>query len=213
MAEASRIPAKAATVVHIIDDDAGLCAALARLVRSVGHDPRVHLSVQAFLSAPREIGPSCIVLDVRLPDMSGLDLQASLDRRGIAHPVIMITGYGDISMSVRAMKAGAQDFLTKPFRDQDLLDAVAGALDRDRARLRSQAEASTLKARYDALTIREQQVFAGIVEGLMNKEIAARLSLSIVTVKAHRGSLTRKMGVGNAADLIRYGQLLGIGEP
>ncbi len=199
-------------LVHIIDDDAGLCEALVRLVRSVGYDGRAHFSVHAFLSSPRPDVPSCILLDVRLPDMNGLDLQASLDRRGIAHPVIMMTGYGDIPMSVRAMKAGAIDFLTKPFRDQDLLDAIARALRRDGDRLRRVGERDALQARFGTLTEREQQVFQGIVDGLMNKEIAERLMLSIVTVKAHRGSLSRKMGVTNAAELVRMGQALGLAE-
>ena len=202
----------AAAVIDIIDDDGGLCDALVRLVRSVGYQGRAHGSVSAFLAQEREARPGCILLDVRLPDMSGLDFQASLDRRGIAQPVIVMTGHADIPMSVRAMKAGAIDFLTKPFRDQDLLDAVSGAVERDRRRLAAAAEKAAIEARYAALTERERQVLAGIVGGLMNKEIAARLDLSIVTVKAHRGSLHRKMGVTGPADLVRCAGVLGLGE-
>ncbi|MBO9623358.1 MAG: response regulator transcription factor [Sphingomonas sp.] len=199
-----------APVVHIVDDDQGLREALVRLVRSVGYEARPHGSVKAFLSAARAAVPSCILLDVRLPDMSGLELQANLVKAGIEHPVIMMTGYGDIPMSVRAMKAGAIDFLTKPFRDQDLLDAVAAATARDRLRLDQQHVRSELDARYGSLSQREREVLAGIVDGLMNKEIADRLGLSIVTVKAHRGSLSRKMGAAGAADLVRAAQLLGL---
>ncbi|WP_448659090.1 response regulator transcription factor [Sphingomonas sp. CJ99] len=198
--------------MHIIDDDAGLCEALVRLVRSVGHHGRAHLSVAEFLSAARPAGPSCILLDVRLPDMSGLDFQTGLDAHGIASPVIMMTGYGDIPMSVRAMKAGAVDFLTKPFRDQDLLDAIARALARDCARLGALSQHALLQARFDLLTEREREVFRGIVDGLMNREIAERLHLSIVTVKAHRGSLTRKLNVPSAAELVRVGHALGLGD-
>lgn len=199
-----------APVVHIVDDDQGLRDALVRLVRSVGYEARPHGSVKAFLSAARLAVPSCILLDVRLPDMSGLELQANLAKAEIEHPVIMMTGYADIPMSVRAMKAGAIDFLTKPFRDQDLLDAVAAAVERDRLRLEQQHVRSELDTRYGSLSQREREVLAGIVDGLMNKEIADRLGLSIVTVKAHRGSLTRKMGAAGAADLVRAAQLLGL---
>ena len=195
-------------LVHIIDDDTGLCEALVRLVRSVGLEGRAYNSVQGFLAAPPENVPSCILLDVRLPDMSSLDLQDSLVRRGLPLPVVMMTGYGDIPMSVRAMKAGAVDFLPKPFRDQDLLDAVERALARDRKQIGIRVEQEQLNAKFAALTLREQEVFQGIMDGLMNREIAERLSLSLATVKAHRGALTRKMGVANAADLVRFGRLL-----
>lgn len=212
MAEAAPAAAHAPAMIDIIDDDGGLCEALVRLVRSVGYDARAHGSVAAFLAEDRIARPGCIVLDVRLPDMSGLDFQASLDRHGIAQPVIVMTGYGDIPMSVRAMKAGALDFLTKPFRDQDLLDAVSGAVARDRARLAAAAEKAAIEARYRRLTERERQVLAGVVGGLMNKDIARQLDLSIVTVKAHRGSLLRKMEAAGVADLVRCAGIIGLGE-
>lgn len=198
--------------VHIVDDDPGLCDALVRLVRSVGYDGRPYSSVGEFLATALGLGPACILLDVRLPDMNGLDLQPNLERHGIAYPVVMMTGYGDIPMSVRAMKAGAIDFLTKPFRDQDLLDAVAAAIASDTTRIRAAGNRDVAKARYGTLTMRERDVLGWVLAGLMNKEIADRLGLSIVTVKAHRGTLSRKLGASGVADLVRLGQILGLVE-
>lgn len=195
-------------LVHIVDDDLELGEGLDRLLRSVGIATRCHPSVQAFVESDRPDLPSCLLLDVRLPGMSGLEFQAKLDSYGLRLPVIVMTGFGDIQMSVRAMKAGAIDFLLKPFREQDLLDAVSTALERDRERRAQEAGLAALRARYETLSSREQEVMKHVVTGLMNKQVAAELRLSEVTVKTHRSSLMRKMGVRTLADLVRASEAL-----
>ena len=195
-------------LVHIVDDDEALCRALDRLIRSIGMSTCCYSSVQEFLTASRPEIPSCLVLDVRLPGMSGLDFQANFERFNVRLPVILITGFADVPMSVRAMKAGAIDFLTKPFRDQDLLDAIGAALECDAVRCRSESAFAELRTRFDSLTVREQQVMQWVVAGRLNKQVAGELQLSEVTVKAHRGSLMRKMGVRTLPDLVRCAELL-----
>lgn len=200
------------SLVTIIDDDEPLRAGLERLFRSVGHQTRAFPSVQSFLDTaaqdrPSDM-PSCLVLDVRLPGMSGLEFQASFNRLGIEIPVIFMTGFGDVPSSVRAMKLGAVDFLPKPVREQELLDAVSRAIRIDAERRRARADAAELHARFDTLTRREREVMGHAVSGLMNKQIAGELGLSEVTVKIHRGSMMRKMGVRSIAELVRLSYVL-----
>jgi len=200
-------------VVFVIDDDLSVRRALTNLFRSVG------LLVEAFGSAPEMLQSklpdvaSCLVLDIRLPGLSGLDLQTELAKAGINIPIIFITGHGDIPMTVRAMKGGAVDFLTKPFRDQDLLDAVVKAIDQDRKRREAEKAVANVQALFEALTPREREVLALVASGLMNKQIAAELGLAEITVKIHRGHIMRKMGARSLADLIRMAETLGIGRP
>jgi FixJ family two-component response regulator len=198
-----------APLVHIVDDDASLAAALQGLFRSVGIEARTYGSAVDFAAAPRPDRPGCVVLDVRLPGMSGLDFQSQLAELGIGLPIVLMTGHGDIPMSVRGMKAGAVDFLAKPFRDQDMLDAVATAIDRDRQRRKTAQDATELKARYDALSARERQVMALVTAGKMNKQVAGDLALSEITVKIHRGAAMRKMGARTLPDLVRMAEALG----
>jgi FixJ family two-component response regulator len=195
-------------LIHIIDDDDGVRNALASLIRSVGNEARLYGSTAEFLASDLPSVPSCLLLDVRLPEINGLDFQDSLRRQGIFLPVILMTGYGDIQMSVRGMKAGAVDFLTKPVRHQDLLDAVAAALTRDRERRSEDAEISAIRKRYSALTRRELEVFGLVTAGKMNKQIAGDLQLSEITVKIHRGSMMKKMGARTLADLVKMAELL-----
>jgi FixJ family two-component response regulator len=195
-------------VVYIIDDDASIREMLASLFRSVGLRVEVFGSASQLLESKLPDVASCFVLDVRLPGLSGLDLQAELAAANIHTPIIFMTGHGDIPMSVRAMKAGAVDFLTKPFRDQDLLDAVTAALERDRKRLKQDKDGSGLRLRFESLTPREQQVMSLVTAGLMNKQAAARVGLSEVTVKIHRGNMMRKMGARSLADLVRMAEAL-----
>jgi FixJ family two-component response regulator len=197
-------------VVFVVDDDASMRRALESLLRSVGHEVRLFSSAPEFMQAERVDAPGCLVLDVRLPGMSGLAFQQELTRAGVALPIIFITGHGDVPMSVRAMKAGAAEFLTKPFDDQVLLDAVHAALERDRARRRDDASLATLKADYDGLTERERQVMGYVAAGWMNKRIAAELALSVVTVKVHRGQVMRKMHAKSVAELVRMADRLGL---
>jgi FixJ family two-component response regulator len=201
---------KPGALVHIVDDDESTREALHGLLRSVGLASRAHASVDEFLAAPKQDYPGCLVLDVRLPGSSGLDLQARLSGLGIHFPVILITGYGDIPMTVRAMKAGAVDFLVKPFRDQDMLDAIAIALDRDRTRRAAETANRDLKDRFATLSPREQQVMRLVAAGKMNKQVAGDLGLSEVTVKIHRGSAMRKMHARTLADLVRMAEALGL---
>ena len=190
-------------VVFVIDDDPSMRAALEDLISSVRLDVRLFASPQEFLhSNPQDI-LGCLVLDVRLPGMSGLTFQKELAKAGIALPVIFITGHGDIPMSVRAMKAGAVEFLTKPFHEQDLLDAIYAGIERDRARRRGALIAVELRERYSALTERERQIMALVVVGRANKQIAAELNLSEMTVKVHRGQAMRKMKAASLPDLVR----------
>lgn len=195
-------------IVHIIDDDASLREALDSLFRSTGLATQLYKSVAAFLDAPTSNEPGCIVLDVRLPGMSGLDFQERLSDLGVRMPVILMTGHGDIPMSVRAMKAGAVDFLPKPFRDQEMLDAVTAAIEKDRARRAEGGKSEAIKAAYETLSPRERQVMALVTAGKMNKQVAGDLNLSEITVKIHRGSAMRKMGAKTLADLVRMAEAL-----
>jgi FixJ family two-component response regulator len=200
-------------VVFIIDDDRAVREALQSLLRSVGFRVELFDSAAGFMESALPDAPSCIVLDVRLPRLSGLDFQAELARASLDLPIIFITGHGDIPMSVRAMKAGAVDFLTKPFRDQDLLDAVTAAIERDRGRREQKRKTSRLRSRHDSLTPREREVMALVTSGLMNKQIAADLGLSEITVKIHRGHVMRKMGAKSLAELVKMAGTLGIKNP
>jgi FixJ family two-component response regulator len=197
-------------VVFIIDDDASLCEALASLFRSVGLQVKVFGSAPEFLQSKLPDGPSCLVLDVRLPGLSGLDFQSELAKADIQIPIVFMTGHGDIPMTVRAMKAGAVEFLPKPFRDQDMLDAVQAGLERDRARRRSASDSSKLKANFDSLTPREQEIMGFVTAGLMNKQIAGEIGVSEITVKVHRGNVMRKMGAKSLAELVRMADALGV---
>jgi FixJ family two-component response regulator len=197
-------------VVFVVDDDASMRKALANLIHSVGLRAETFASAPDFLAVELPDAPSCLILDVRLPGLSGLDFQAKLASAKIEIPIVFITGHGDIPMTVRAMKAGAVEFLTKPFRDQDLLDAVQLALERDKARHRSQDLIAGLRAKYDTLTPREQEVMACVTGGLMNKQVAAEIGITENTVKVHRGNVTRKMGAKSLADLVRMADLLGV---
>lgn len=200
-------------LIHIIDDDDSLRGALESLFRSVGLAARGHASVAAFLGSEREDAPGCLVLDVRMPGTSGLDFQDRLDELGIGLPAVLMSGHGDIPMSVRAMKAGAVDFLVKPFRDQDMLDAVAAAIDRDRKRRAEASDDAGLQSRYATLSPREQQVMALVTAGRLNKQAAYELDLSEVTVKIHRGAAMRKMSARTLPDLVRMAEKLGLKAP
>ena len=201
------------TIVFVVDDDASLRESLRSLLGSVGLRVELFDSAAQFLKSRLPDVSSCLVLDVRLPGLSGLDFQAELSKNNIHVPIIFITGHGDIPMSVRAMKAGAIEFLTKPFRDQDLLDAVQVGLDRDRARRESDKVVTTLRSKFDSLTGRERQVIGYVASGLMNKQIAGEIGISEITVKVHRGNLMRKMGAKSLAELVRMVDALGIPRP
>jgi FixJ family two-component response regulator len=197
-------------IVFIVDDDISVRDALRNLLRSVGLRVETFGSAQEFLATPPPDSPACLVLDVRLPGLSGLDLQRKLAEMKMEVPIIFITAHGDIQMSVRAMKGGAVEFLTKPFRDQDLLDAVQHAIDRDRAARALRAETADLLKRYELLSTREQEVFEFVARGMVNKQIAGELTISEATVKLHRGRLMQKMQADSLADLIRMAEKLGI---
>lgn len=196
--------------VVFVEDDASLREALLALMDSIGLAAHAHGSVQAYLDAPPVQVPHCLVLDVRLPGRSGLDLQAELARRGAGVPIVFLSGHADVPMSVRAMKAGAIEFLVKPFRDQDLIDAVHHGIAQDRARRTGSDAVAQLRARYDSLTPRAREVMHHVVRGLLNKQIAALLDVSEITVKVHRGQAMRKMGARSVADLVRMADQLGL---
>ena len=198
----------AVPTVFIIDDDRGMRQAIQDLVESVGLRAESFPTGEEFLRMRPAGRPGCLVLDVRLPQMSGLDFQHRLVETGMQIPIIFITAHGDIPMSVRALKSGAVEFLTKPFRDQDLLDAIQQALQRDRAAQEQQAEIHDLQERYGELTAREQQVMALVVSGMLNKQIASEIGASEATVKIHRGNVMRKMRAGSVVDLVRMADKL-----
>ncbi|WP_454622343.1 response regulator transcription factor [Bradyrhizobium cenepequi] len=197
-------------LVHVVDDDKAVRESIGDLLRSMGYQVTLHGSASEFLKAELPDAPACLVVDVRLPGTSGLELQEYLTRTNIRMPVILMTGFGDIPMSVKGMKAGAVDFLTKPIRDQDLIDAVAAAIRIDQARRRENAQIAQLRQRFALLTPRERQVMALVASGLMNKHIANELSISEVTVKMHRGSVMRKMEAKSVAMLTRIAEALDI---
>ena len=194
--------------VHIVDDDDSLRLGLASLLRSIGLNARTYSSTQEFLQTDRLEAPGCIVLDIRLPGMSGLDFHEQLAGLGIRLPVILMTGHGDISMSVRAMKAGAVDFLPKPFRDQDMIEAVMVAINRNRLQREIEGQSLVIADRYATLSPREREVMALVTTGKLNKQIAGELGLSEVTVKIYRGAAMRKMGARSLADLVRMADAL-----
>jgi FixJ family two-component response regulator len=197
-------------IVFVIDDDASMRRALTNLFQSVGLAVEVFSSASEMLQGRLPEVASCLVLDIRLPGLSGLDFQSELTKANLHIPIIFMTGHGDIPMSVRAMKGGAVDFLTKPFRDQDMLDAVVTAIERDRKRREADKIAAHLQARFETLTPREREVLALVSSGLMNKQVAAELGLAEITVKLHRGHIMRKMGAKSLADLVRMAETLGI---
>jgi FixJ family two-component response regulator len=202
-----------AATVYVVDDDPAMRAALHGLLRSVGLQVVACDSARSFLETPRAEGPACLVLDIRMPGQSGLDLQTELNQLRDDIPIIFITGHGDIPMSVRAMKGGAIEFLPKPFREQDLLDAIHVGLERDRRRLEVLSLDSGLAAKFQALSPREREIMACVVSGKLNKQIAATLDLSEITVKVHRANVMRKMGADSLADLVRMADRLRLAPP
>ena len=201
---------EAQSIVFVVDDDASVRNGLKSLIRSVGLQVELFGSAQEFLRSKRPDAPSCLILDIRLPGISGLDFQSKRAEANDPIPIIFITGHGDIPMSVRAMKRGAVEFLTKPFRDQDLLDAIHVALERERARRQREDEIATLKGRFEWLTPREREVLPLVVSGLPNKQIAAEIGTSETTFKVHRGQLMRKMGADSLPELVRMAERIGI---
>jgi FixJ family two-component response regulator len=196
------------TIIHVVDDDEAVRRALSSLLRSVGYGIRSHATASEFLKAVLPDAPGCIVLDVRMPGVSGLELQEHLNRSDVSLPLVLMSGHGDIPMSVRAMKAGAVDFLTKPFRDQDMLDAVGSAVEIHRSRQAQAPKLGALRARHDRLSPREMQVMALACAGKQNKQIAAELGIQVITVKVHRGNLMKKMEAASLAELARMAEIL-----
>jgi FixJ family two-component response regulator len=194
--------------VHVVDDDPSMREGLQDLFRSMGIESRTYATARDFLTASVSDAPGCLVIDIRLPDMNGLDFQVQLTQTGVRLPVVMMTGYGDIPMSVRAMKRGAVDFLPKPFKDQDMLDAVLGAIERDRQRRAADGDLSKVRERFQILSPREQQVMQLVTTGKMNKQVAGDLGISEITVKIHRAAAMRKMGARTLADLVRMADML-----
>ena len=203
-------PSLGEPIVFVVDDDELTRISLSSLLRSVGLRVEIFSAASEFLAANRPDAPCCLVLDVRLPGIGGLDFQQELAKATIPIPIIFITGHGDIPMTVKAMKAGAIEFLTKPFRDQDLLDAVKVALERDRARYEHDRAYSGLMKKYETLTLREQEIMGLVASGLLNKQVAAEIGVAEITVKVHRSRLTKKMGAKSLADLVRMADVLGI---
>jgi len=196
-------------IIFVVDDDLSVRESLELLIKSAGWQPELFVSAQEFLSRPRPSVPCCLVLDVTLPGLSGLELQKQLAER-TDMPIIFITGHGDVPMSVQAMKAGAAEFLTKPFKDDVLLDAIRGAIDHSRAALRLDSEMRLLRKRYESLTPREREVMGLVVSGLLNKQVGGELGISEITVKAHRGQVMRKMKADSLADLVTMAASLGL---
>jgi FixJ family two-component response regulator len=199
-----------APIVFVVDDDPAVCVAVKRLIRSVGIEVQTFNSAQEFLESKRADVPGCLVLDVRLPDLSGLDLQQELVTANIDLPIIFVTGHGDIPMSVRAMKAGAVEFLTKPYREQDLLEAIQHGIRQHRTKRDQRAEIIELQRRYELLTLREREVFPLVAGGLLNKQVGAQLGASEKTIKVHRGQVMQKMKADSLAELIRMAERLKI---
>lgn len=197
-----------ASTVYVIDDDKSLAQALSLLFDTVGINCHTFSNVEEFLAAKRGPEPSCLLLDVRLPGISGLDFQCKLAHYGIDLPVVMMTGHADVAMSVKAMKAGAVDFLPKPFREQELLDAVGVAIDKDRSGRQKNSSVSKVAELFQAMSLREQQVMIMVTSGLLNKQVAGQLGLSEITVKIHRGAAMRKMGAKTLPDLVRMAEML-----
>ncbi|MEM5429652.1 response regulator transcription factor [Cupriavidus oxalaticus] len=197
-------------VVYVVDDDESMRLALCGLLRSIGLRVESFESSQEFMAYPKDDAPSCLILDVRLRGESGLAFQEQIAKSGVRMPIVFMTGHGDIPMTVKAMKAGAVDFFSKPFRDQDMLDAVANALARDGERLAAEQSIAGLRAAYDSLTPREREVMVFVVAGLMNKQIAGELNLSEITVKIHRGQVMKKMAARSVAELVRMSESLGV---